>query len=71
MSARREEEAGPRQRKADGSDQVRAPAIGNAIFAVTGTRLRPGQYAAGARAKEVIGGSYFRSSSTTTGSGLG
>jgi hypothetical protein len=53
------------------NERARAPAIGNAIFAVTGTRLRPGQYAAGARAKEVIGGSYFRSSSTTTGSGLG
>jgi len=38
MSARREEEAGPRQRKADGSEPTngRAPAIGNAIFAATG-----------------------------------
>src|SRR5262249_55252869 len=49
----------------------RAPAIGNAIFAAAGARPRPGQCAAGARAKGVIGGSYFRSSSTITCSGLG
>src|SRR5262249_1509241 len=54
-----------------GPTNGRAPAIGNAIFAGTGARPRPGQCAAGARAKGVIGGSYFRSSSTTTGSGLG
>src|SRR6516225_12491303 len=53
------------------NERARAPAIGNAIFAATGARPRPGQCAAGARAKGVIGGSYFRSSSTSTGSGLG
>ena len=53
------------------NERARAPAIGNAIFAATDARPRPGQCAAGARAKGVIGGSYFRSSSTTTGSGLG
>src|SRR6516162_8708947 len=36
--------------------------IGNAIFAATDARPRPGQCAAGACAKGVIGGSYFRSS---------
>jgi hypothetical protein len=53
------------------NERARAPAIGNAIFAATDARPRPGQCAAGACAKGVIGGSYFRSSSTTTGSGLG
>jgi len=51
----REEEAEPRQRKADGSDQrtgARAR-IGNAIFAATDARPRPGQCAAGACAKGV------------------
>ena len=51
---------------------IRIHAFGGiAIFAATGARPRPGQCAAGARAKGVIGDSFFRSSSTTTGSGLG
>jgi hypothetical protein len=51
------------------NEQARAPAIGNAIFAATGAGRGPANVQA--LAKAVIGGSYLRSSSTTTGSGLG